>query len=84
MNLQLKNFFTITLKNAVNAVLASGILKILITGTFHFNSSNDWWNFGKSMVSVIIAREVMVWGPILFQWSATSSNPQQLDYQVVV
>jgi hypothetical protein len=71
----LKNLFLIFSKNAVNAVLASGLLKIFITGSFNFNSPNDWWNFGKSMASVIIAREVMVWGPILFKWSDTSSNP---------
>ena len=76
MKEQVKNWLTIALKNAINAVLASGILKVLIDGSFHMNSQADWWNFGKSLLSVIIAREVVVWGPILLAWSSTSSNPK--------
>lgn len=75
MTPRIKNLLTIFLKNAVNAVLASGILKVLISGNFQFNTPNDWWNFGKSLFSVILAREIMVWGPIILQWSKTDADP---------
>jgi len=75
MSARFKNLLTIALKNAINALIASGILKVLISGNFQFNSPNDWWNFGKSLFSVILAREVMVWGPILLQWSKTDADP---------
>ena len=75
MNAELKNWLIIALKNAVNAVLASSVLKVLVSGTFQFNSPNDWWNFGKALFSVILAREIMVWLPIILKWSSTSSNP---------
>lgn len=69
-----KNVLVIAAKNGVNAVLASGILKVWISG-FHFNSGNDWWNFGKTLFSVVLAREIMVWGPIVLHWSITDADP---------
>jgi len=75
MNAQVKNFLVISLKNAVNAILVSGILKILFTGSFNFTSRHDWIQFGWSFLSTVAVREAMVWGPILLQWSVTSANP---------
>jgi hypothetical protein len=78
MSIKLKNFLIIALKQAINAVLAAGILKVLISGNFHLGSSADWWNFGKAMASVITAREVTVWGPLLLKWTQTNSDPVML------
>ena len=79
MNPKLKNFLMIVIKNAVNAVLASGILKVLISGTFNMAGANDWWNLGKACASVIIAREIVVWGPILLNWTQTNADPSTLQ-----
>jgi hypothetical protein len=75
MTAQIKNFLTITLKNAVNALLTSSALMALNWGAFNFTSKSGWWNLLKVCASVIGAREATVWVPILLKWSATSSNP---------
>jgi hypothetical protein len=76
MNAQIKNFLTIALKNAVNALLTSSALMALNWGAFNFTSKAGWWNLAKVCASVIGAREATVWGPILLKWSVTSSNPE--------
>jgi hypothetical protein len=75
MNSQLKNFLTITLKNAVNALLTSSALMALNWGAFNVTSKAGWWNLLKVCTSVIGAREATVWLPILLKWSGTSANP---------
>jgi hypothetical protein len=76
MNPKLKNVLLIFVKQAVNAVLASSILKVLVSGNFQFNSADSWWNFGKAMASVIIAREATVWVPVILKWTTTNADPQ--------
>ncbi len=75
MTAQLKNFFTIVLKNAVNAILTNSGLMVTMHGVFNKYSKDGLWNLGKATLAVIGAREAMVWIPILFKWSSTSSNP---------
>lgn len=75
MNAQLKNFFTITIKNAINALLTSSAMMAFNWGAFNFTSKSGWWNLGKLCLSVVGAREIAVWLPILLKWSSTSSNP---------
>ena len=75
MNLALKNVLTITAKNAVNAVLVSGVMKVLFTGNFQFSSRKDWLQFGAALLNTVAVRETMVWVPILLKWSVTSANP---------
>jgi hypothetical protein len=75
MTAQIKNFLTISLKNAVNALLTSSALMALNWGAFNVTSKAGWWNLGKVCASVIGAREATVWLPILLKWSVTSANP---------
>jgi hypothetical protein len=75
MNVKLKNWLMIALKNAVNALLTSGAMMAFNWGAFNYTTRSGWWNLGKLVASVIGAREVAVWGPILLHWSSTSSNP---------
>jgi len=75
MNAQIKNFLTIFIKNGINALLTSSAMMAFNWGAFNFTSKSGWWNLGKLCFGVVASREVMVWGPILLQWSATSSNP---------
>ena len=71
----MKNFLLIVVKNAVNAVLTSGTLAVLNSGTFNFHSTDGWWNLGKASLAAILAREVTVWGPVIMKWSTTNANP---------
>ena len=75
VNPKLKNVLLIFVKQAINAVLASSVLKVLVYGNFQFHSADAWWNFGKAIFSVVLAREVIVWGQILMKWTSTDSNP---------
>jgi hypothetical protein len=75
MNAQIRNFLTIALKNAINALLTSSSLMALNWGAFNFTSRAGWWNLGKACLSVIAAREATVWLPLLLKWSVTSANP---------
>jgi hypothetical protein len=79
MNLAVKNFFLITFKNAINAVLTSGVLMVIDSGNFNMHDKAGWWNLGKAVVSVVVGREAAVWGPILLKWSSTSSNPAAVE-----
>jgi hypothetical protein len=75
VNSTLKNFFMIFLKNAVNSLLTSSTLMAMNWGAFNVTSKMGWWNLGKVCLATIASREIVVWGPILLNWSTTSSNP---------
>jgi hypothetical protein len=71
----IKNFFLIVAKNALNAVLTNAALMTTMSGAFNMHSSDGWWNLGKATLSVIAAREVAVWVPVMLRWSATTADP---------
>jgi len=75
---QLKNFFTIVLKNAVNALLTSSAMMTILPGVFHFHDHNGLVNIAKLAGSTVLAREIAVWGPELLRWSATSASPSAM------
>ena len=72
LNPTLKAILTVSLKNAVNAILTNAGLMTMMHGEFNFYSSNGWWNLLKATGTVVIAREAMVWGPKIIAW--TTSN----------
>ena len=82
MNPSLKNFLMIVLKNAVNAVVTNSGLMTLMHGTFNKYSRDGLWNLGKATLAVVVAREVMVWGPVLMKWSSTNANPPSAPAQL--
>ena len=71
----MKNFLMIVLKNALNAIITNAALMTTMSGAFNIHSSNGWWNLLKSTGSVVMAREVMVWGPVLLKWTSTNAEP---------
>jgi hypothetical protein len=75
VNQSLKNFLLIAAKNAVNAIITSGSLAVIDSGNFNFHSPDGWWNIGKACLSAVLAREVVVWGPIIMSWSTTNADP---------
>lgn len=78
MNLALKNFLMIVLKNAVNAVITDATLMTLNHGAFNLQTTAGLWNLAKAAGSVILAREVTVWGPIILNWTRTNADPAVL------
>lgn len=79
MNPAIKNFFLISAKNAVNALLLNTALWAKFPGVFNLNSKAGLWNFGYGILICIGSREVAVWGPVLLQWSSTSANPAAIQ-----
>jgi len=73
--MDLKNFGTIVLKNAINAIITSSALSVFMSGTFNFRSMDGWKHIGAACLSAVIAREVAVWGPVLLKWSTTNADP---------
>jgi hypothetical protein len=68
----IKAILTISLKNAVNAVLTNGSLMVMLSDVFNVHSAAGWWNILKATASVIGAREGMIWIPKLLKWSTTN------------
>ena len=78
MNPAIKNFLLICAKNALNAILTNAALMTMMHGVFNTYSTAGLWNLGKAALGVIVAREVMVWGPIVLSWTNTSATPDSM------
>jgi len=81
MNASIKNFLIIVAKNAVNAILTSGVLAVIDSGNFNFHSTAGYWNIGKACLAAVVAREAAVWGPIVMKWSTTNADPNVVVIQ---
>jgi hypothetical protein len=73
----LKRIGIVALKHAVNAILTNGGLMVMLHGAFNTSTAAGWWNIGKATLSVVIAREAVVWGPIVLRWTTTDDQPPQ-------
>jgi hypothetical protein len=75
MNTTIRTFLIITMKNAVNAVITNAALLAAFHGQFaNPTSKSGWWDIAKVTLSVIISREVIVWGPVLLKWTTTNAD----------
>lgn len=74
----LKNFLTIAAKNAVNAVLTNSTLLGLWHSQVNFTHAG-LINMARVTGAVVLAREILVWGPIVTKWSSTNADPSALD-----
>jgi hypothetical protein len=74
----MKNFLLIVLKNALNAILTNAALMTMLGGTFNIHTTDGIWNIGKATLSVIGAREALVWIPVLLKWSSTNADPNKV------
>jgi hypothetical protein len=75
MTPKLKSALIIAAKNAVNAIITNAGLITMLHGAFNVSSAAGWWNIGKATISVVAAREAIIWGPKLLAWSSSSSVP---------
>ncbi len=72
---KVKVFLIITAKNAVNAIITNAALMAMFHGQFaNVWSKSGWWDVGKVALSVVISREVIVWGPVLLKWTTTNAD----------
>ena len=74
MSKTLKLWLIIALKNAVNAIITNASLIAMLHGAFNVTTAAGWWNIGKATLSVVVAREVIVWGPVLLKWTTTNAD----------
>jgi hypothetical protein len=69
-----KRVLIIAAKHAVNAILTNGALMIMLHGAFNTSTTIGWWNIGKATLSVVLAREAVVWGPVILNWTQTNND----------
>lgn len=74
MNQTVKNILVIAAKNAVNAILVTLPLLKIDPTNFHFHNWSGFDHILESLLSAVIAREALVWGPALLKWSQTSAT----------
>jgi hypothetical protein len=74
MNKTLKLWLIIALKNAVNAIITNTALMAMLHGAFNISTRAGWWNIGKVTLSVVVSREIIVWGPVLLKWTTTNAD----------
>lgn len=75
MNPTLKKILIIAAKHAVNAILTNAGLMTMLHGAFNLYSRSGLWNIGKAALSVVIAREFVVWLPVVMRWTNTNADP---------
>ena len=75
MNPTLKKILIIAAKHAVNAILTNAGLMGMLHGAFNLYSRSGLWNIGKATLSVVIAREAIVWVPQIIKWTNTAADP---------
>jgi hypothetical protein len=75
----LKSALTIAAKNAVNAVIVNSGLMLMIHNVFNTYTKSGLYNVGKATIATIVAREIVVWGPVIYTWSTTNASPNDLN-----
>lgn len=71
----MKNFLMIVLKNAINVIIVTGVPLIWDSGHFNFSTWPAFLNTLRLVGGAIVAREAVVWGPILLKWTNTDADP---------
>jgi hypothetical protein len=72
-----KKIAIVVLKHALNAILTNSGLMLMLHGGFNMYSSAGWWNLGKATLSVVVAREAVVFLPQILKWTTTNTDPTQ-------
>lgn len=83
MHPTLKRFLLIFSKNAVYAVLTNSALMLQWHDTFNFNNWAGVWAITRATLSVIGAREALIWGPMVLKWSQTNADADSLEVQAL-
>lgn len=71
-----RSFLIASFKNGVNAIITNAALIAAIHDQFNLSTANGWVHIAKLTVSVVLAREAVVWGPKLLAWSQDGSDSQ--------
>lgn len=71
MNSTVKKVLILSAKHAVNALLTNAGLAAMMPKTFNLHHLAA---FGEAALSVVIAREAMVWLPVVAKWSQSNLN----------
>jgi len=79
MSPKLKLILSITLKQAIGALLASTLISSQFHVLFNFDNRAGIFAFLRVAGSVVIAREVQVWGGRVYKWLFTNADPSELD-----
>jgi hypothetical protein len=75
VNKAIKLFLIITVKNAINSIITNAALLATFHGQFsNPTSKSGWWDIAKVTASVVLSREVIVWGPVLMKWTTTNAD----------
>jgi hypothetical protein len=74
MNATVKLVLIISVKHAVNSLLVNSAFLALFPATFQIHTRAGWMNLLMSALTIIGARELMVWLPKLIKWSSTGTE----------
>lgn len=74
-----RSFLVAVAKNAINAVITNAALITAIHDQFNLSTANGWIHIAKLTGSVILAREIVVWGPKVLAWSQSSDSTEVPD-----
>jgi hypothetical protein len=79
MNPKLKLILTISLKQAIGAVLASSLIASQWPFIYNFHNRAGQWAVLRLMGSIVVGREIQVWGATVWKWLTTDADPSELD-----
>lgn len=79
MNPRLKLILTISFKQALGAVLASSLIASQWHSIFNFDNHAGQLAVLRLIGSIVLGREIQVWGGKIWHWITTNADPSELD-----
>jgi hypothetical protein len=79
MNPKLKLILTISLKQAIGAVLASSLIASQWRFIFNFDNHAGQLAVLRLLGSIVVGREIQVWGSKVGKWIFSNNDPSELD-----
>ena len=83
MNKTLKAVLIVTAKNAVNALMVNITASQFWPDLFNVHTKAGLWAFAKLIGTVVGAREISVWGPVILKWSQSNGNLEIVEQSIV-
>jgi hypothetical protein len=72
--LTLRNFFIISLKTAVGALIVESGAWLILPANFNLHDKAAIWNMAKLAIFIVGGSEAKVWVPKLLAWSQTPTQ----------
>lgn len=79
MTPKLKLILTISFKQAVGAILASSLIATKWHFLFNFDNRAGQLAVLQLLGSIVVAREIQVWGSKFGKWLFSNNDPSELD-----